>query len=181
MARSPTRGYAALLHLSRTVRAPRIALETVRLRLWLVPALKRLPLHKLLERLDSPGSAQSTTRVTWPLQDVQQVTTLLLHGRSPLQATCLHRSLVRFALLRRANYPVRFQLGLYTDGSGKGHAWLELEGKTLFEAEPRRCVRTFGFGGDAAHGARVTATAEPPPAAGTIDRSVGPNHTLGTV
>jgi hypothetical protein len=66
---------------------------------------------------------------------------------------CLRRSLVLFGRLRRAGLPVRFCLGVRTDGASsdsdplEGHAWLELDEQPFLERSPLPAgqVTTFRY------------------------------------
>jgi hypothetical protein len=55
------------------------------------------------------------------------------HG--PVRATCLERSLVLAALLRRQGIASRVQIGVRKSGSGfEAHAWVEWQGEVLNDA-----------------------------------------------
>lgn len=125
--------------------APRLTIEVIRLRIWLALRWRTNALDELIERLERGGGP---ARCTWSLERIGRVTTLLLRDRPPIRATCLHRALIRFALLRASGHPVSFHLGL-SDAPVEpveGHAWVELHGHALFEPDATRYIQTYVYG-----------------------------------
>lgn len=74
------------------------------------------------------------TRDAWPeLTDTERercALALRVLGRRPFQSTCLRRSLVLAALLRRWRPALRVGVAK-TAGAVAAHAWLEIDGATL--------------------------------------------------
>ena len=65
-----------------------------------------------------------------------------------LKTTCLYRSLIRFSVLRtEARMPVEFVMGVRTtDDDLTAHAWLELDGKPLWEVLDHEYETTYRYG-----------------------------------
>ncbi len=105
-----------------------------------LPALLKRPLPDALGTLgDAPSSPRSAEVGE---RDIRRVADLvaLLDRRSPL-GLCLRRSLTRYHFLRRAGLPVELRFGARPKGgqgarSLAGHAWVTLDGRPYFEADP---------------------------------------------
>lgn len=89
---------------------------------------------------------------------------------------CLRRSLVLFPILRRTGLPVVFCLGVRNDRplspeeQVTGHAWLELDGRALFEPEGvAHYVPTFRYPVSA------VSASKPRPWAASSDSSAAPS------
>jgi hypothetical protein len=93
--------------------------------------------------------AVATARARASCDEIDEVvwcTGWMLHNRESTRTTCLQRAMVRFVMLRRRGLPVCFKVGIEPDSVPlQGHAWLELEGRPVFETEPLRCAVTFAF------------------------------------
>lgn len=108
----------------RVLRNLRLAL----LRAVLPLLVRRHPLPGLLALLDGEGGPP-------PAADARRI----VEGLRGRRMTCLHRALAGYAALRARGEDVRFVLGV-RPGAGAivGHAWLELGGVPLGEAEDPR-------------------------------------------
>ncbi|WP_295878547.1 lasso peptide biosynthesis B2 protein [uncultured Thiohalocapsa sp.] len=106
--------------------------------------LARHPLPALLDRAGAP-TAPTDHMVPSPAA-LARATRLARYADFWLRSLrthnpCLRRSLVLFPRLRRAGLPVVFCLGVRNDRplspeeQVTGHAWLELDGRALFEPE----------------------------------------------
>lgn len=61
--------------------------------------------------------------------------------------TCLPRSIVLQRLLARRGVAAELRLGVATDGAFAAHAWVEVDGRAVGEADPERCFHALR-GGD---------------------------------
>lgn len=66
-----------------------------------------------------------------------------------IPATCLYRSLTRYALLRHAGHPARFVMAIEPPKEPcadlSGHAWVELQGEPLGEDIDTALVVTYAY------------------------------------
>lgn len=115
----------------------------VALRFSLRRRLDERDLRALLEGLD--------VDVPWdeaPLDDALRTVAraeALIRRAPGVPDTCLYRALGRFSTLRRLGASSsRFVMGVRKDdGVLVGHAWVEVDGAPVLEAEPPRYVVTF--------------------------------------
>jgi hypothetical protein len=97
------------------------------------PALRLLPLDRLVERL---GRQRSRRRPDAVQQQaiMERVDALLGRLPPPWRKTCLTRSVVLYHLLRRSGVPVELCIGVRRDNQEfAAHAWLEREGRPYME------------------------------------------------
>jgi hypothetical protein len=97
------------------------------------PALRLLPLDRLVERL---GRQRSPRRPDAVQQQaiMERVDALLGRLPPPWRKTCLTRSVVLYHLLRRSGVPVELCIGVRRDDQEfAAHAWLEREGRPYME------------------------------------------------
>jgi hypothetical protein len=60
--------------------------------------------------------------------------------------TCLYRAAARYCALRDLGYPVRFVMGVRSDGGELvGHAWIEVDGVVFEERQPLNFRPTFVY------------------------------------
>lgn len=111
--------------------APEGRLRSAALRRVLGLLLRREHLGALLDLLGPAG-----VRAPRTAEDHRR----LVEGLGRSSATCLHRALAGYALLRPRGAPVRFVIGVARGGTELlAHAWLELDGVPLEEpVDPRR-------------------------------------------
>jgi hypothetical protein len=112
-------------------------------------ALLRLRLPRLVERSDLPGllarlsSRRPGVDPATVVRGIDRAEALL--SRVDRGATCLHRALARYAVLRRAGLSPGFRLGVRGEADLVGHAWVELDGAPFREPEPPRYAVTFAW------------------------------------
>ena len=134
--------------------SPRLVWETVRSHALAKQLVAERPFPEVLQQM-----TPKTCDRSWSVSAVGRFTELLLRYPSPLTSTCLYRTLTRYSLLRRAGYPVVVHIGLERPLAGsktdlatnperidlQGHAWLELNGKVLFETLDADYVVTYRY------------------------------------
>jgi hypothetical protein len=121
-------GWAAIVHL-------------LRVRVGLRVRLARHSLDEVLERL-------SRMRQPLTFAEVERALTYaeVIVAKLPwIGASCLYRSLGRFALLRAHGWPAVFVMGVSKNESSAGHAWVELGGAPYRESGTEAFVVTFRF------------------------------------
>ena len=130
------------------------AARIVQLRLWLPRLMAARPLDRVLHAVTPAATREPSKHLDPELERaVHHATERLLRHNRWLKTTCLYRSLVRYALLREAGVAARFVMGVRSDGDGDdrdggdldGHAWIELDGRTLFEELRHTYARTFSY------------------------------------
>jgi len=92
--------------------------------------------RRAIERCSSRAGTRNPTMVELAAAErLAQLATLAgTHG--PLRANCLRQSLLTYLLLRRQGFCPALQLGARRqDGQFDAHAWVELEGQALGQAD----------------------------------------------
>jgi hypothetical protein len=99
----------------------------------LVPAaLRLLPLRRTLELCDRTATPWSPPATPHALAD--RVQRWLDHGRGPWQSSCLTRSVVLYAMLRRHAYRPRLHVGVRGHAASfVAHAWITIGGEVVGE------------------------------------------------
>lgn len=129
------------------VREPQLAAELVAVRIagpWL---MRRQSLPTVLSRL-TPSKAQRD----WSVEAVERASGVWLRDAPrPLCTTCFFRSLACYRALRSAGHPAVIKLGVRAGEKPlRGHAWLELGGRVIFEQEEPNYTVTFVYPQDGA-------------------------------
>lgn len=88
--------------------------------------LHAVPLDSLLVAL-TPTSSRPTPELTYWLDEAER----WVDRSRLLPATCLYRSIARYAVLRRAGVAASLVMGVRNTGADlDGHAWIETDGST---------------------------------------------------
>ncbi len=122
----------------------RLGAEALSLRLKLASMLEERSLPELLSllTLEPPRERIPMAFAEEALSWAEKIVARLRF----VPSTCLYRSLVRYAMLRRAGYDARFVMGLSPSSEQiEGHAWVELEGRTLGEELDPSLVVTYSY------------------------------------
>lgn len=106
-----------------------LPLSTVGRRVWTYRRIRAALTALLPPRLEAPARDPSQAQAI--ARAVQ-----IAAGRSLLQPTCLDRSLVLWALLRRNGSDADLRIGVRKDGDAfAAHAWVELDGRVLNDSD----------------------------------------------
>lgn len=120
---------------------PRALFAYVRRRRWIRRAFERVPLDTLLRELSVPDQPRELGRVLAALRVGEA-----LFRRVPFDPdTCLYRALARYGSLRGAGHPAKFLMGIDPGDPERGHAWVELDGRPLWEKQPSDLTVTFTY------------------------------------
>jgi hypothetical protein len=98
-------------------------------------------LEALLARL----TARAGTSSELPPKHALRLADALANRVPGVPSTCLYRALARYAVLRRRGCRARFVMGVVGSDPERAHAWVELDGKPVYEDLMPGLVPTFGY------------------------------------